>query len=58
MDQGERNAREQNQQGGQNKPRPSDSKEQNDKNRDTQEGRDQPPRNRPGGKKSPWLGGG
>jgi hypothetical protein len=58
MDQGERNAREQNQQGGQNKPRQPDSKHDDDKSRDEQEGRDQAPRNRPGGEKSPWLGGG
>jgi hypothetical protein len=58
MDQADRNPREQNQQGGQNKPRRPDSKEDDDKSRDEQEGRDQAPRNRPGGEKSPWLGGG
>jgi hypothetical protein len=58
MDQGERNAREQNQHGGQNKPRQQpDSKEDKDKG-EAQEGRDEAPRNRPGGEKSPWLGGG
>jgi hypothetical protein len=59
MDQSERNAREQNQQGGQNKPRQQpDSKEDNDKSGDEQEGRDEAPKNRPGAEKSPWLGGG
>ena len=58
MDHSERNPREQNQQGGQNKPQPPGSKEDNEKNRDKQEGRDKAPRNRPGGEKSPWLGGG
>ena len=59
MDQSERNPREQNQHGGQNKPRkPERTEEENDESRDEQEGRDDAPRNRPGGKKSPWLGGG
>jgi hypothetical protein len=58
MDQSERNPREQNQHGGQNKPRQPDSKQDNDKNREKTEGRDEAPRKRPGGEKSPWLGGG
>jgi hypothetical protein len=58
MDQGDRNPREQNQHGGQNKPRQPDSREGDDKNRDEQEGRDEAPHKRPGGEKSPWLGGG
>jgi hypothetical protein len=58
MDQGDRNPREQNQYGGQNKPKKPDRDREIKRARDEQEGRDEPPRHRPGGNKSPWLGGG
>ena len=58
MDQGDRNPREQNQQGGQNKPLKRNRQEERDEDRETQKGRDEAPSSRPGRKKSPWLGGG
>jgi hypothetical protein len=58
MDQGDRNPREQNQHGGQNKPRKPDRDDAVKRRRDKQKGRDEAPAKRPGGKKSPWLGGG
>jgi len=57
MDQGDRNARQDNQQGGQNKPRRVEHFEK-EKSREEPKGRDEAPKRRPGGKKSPWLGGG
>ena len=58
MDQSDRNPREQNQDGGQNKPDKPDPDQRIKKHRDREEGRDEPPRKRPGADKSPWLGGG
>jgi hypothetical protein len=58
MDKGDRNPREQNQQGGQNKPRERNPQEERDKKGERQKGRDEAPGSRPGRKKSPWLGGG
>jgi hypothetical protein len=58
MDQADRNPREQNHHGGQNKPRKTDDKDELEKSRDNKEGRDDAPPHRPGGDKSPWLGGG
>jgi hypothetical protein len=58
MDQGDRNPREQNQHGGQNKPRERGSQEERDENSETEKGRDEAPISRPGREKSPWLGGG
>ena len=52
---GDRNARDDNQQGGGNKPLPANEES---KHSDEKEGRDEPPKRRPGQKKSPWLGGG
>jgi hypothetical protein len=52
---GDRNARHDNQQGGGHKPLPADHETRDS---DGKEGRDEPPKRRPGGKKSPWLGGG
>jgi hypothetical protein len=49
------NARQDNQQGGGNKPLPANhDKGENDE----RQGRDEAPKRRPGRKKSPWLGGG
>jgi hypothetical protein len=58
MDQGDRNARQDNQQGGQNKPLRPEEPTDHEQSRETHEGRDEPPPTRPGGEKSPWLGGG
>ena len=58
MDQGDRNPREQNQHGGQNKPDKPDPDQGIKKHRDREEGSVEARRRRPGAVKSPWLGGG